>query len=152
MLNTMIRYSLVCANAHEFEGWFRSSEDFDTQSSAGLCACPQCGSTSVGKALMRPAVSTSETKAVAPTETAATPVEIPPEAREFIEKLKEIKAAMLAKSEDVGKRFAEEARRIHFGEAPTRAVHGEATHEEARALVEDGIDILPLPILPGERN
>ncbi len=152
MLNIMIRYSLVCANAHEFEGWFRSSEDFDTQSSAGLCACPHCGSTSVGKALMRPAVSTSETKAAATMDVATAPVEVPPEAREFIEKLKEIKAAMLAKSEDVGKRFAEEARRIHFGEAPTRAVHGEATHEEARALVEDGIDILPLPILPGERN
>ena len=151
MLRNMIRYSLVCSNAHEFEGWFRSSEDFDTQSSAGLCACPQCGSTSVGKALMRPAVSTSEAKAVVPAE-AATAVEIPPEAREFIEKLKEVKAAMLEKSEDVGTRFAEEARRIHFGEAPARTVHGEASQEDARALVEEGIDILPLPILPGERN
>jgi len=151
MLSNMIRYSLVCSNAHEFEGWFRSSEDFDTQSSAGLCACPQCGSTSVGKALMRPAVSTSEAKTVVAAEP-ATAVEIPPEAREFIEKLKEIKAAMLEKSEDVGTRFAEEARRIHFGESPARTVHGEASQEDARALMEEGIDILPLPILPGERN
>ncbi len=153
MLKIMIRYSLVCSNAHEFEGWFRSSEDFDAQSAAGLCACPDCGSTSVAKALMRPNVATSETRAVAP---AATPdkhlVAVPPEAREFIEKLKEIKAALLDGSENVGKRFAEEARRIHFGEAPARSVHGEASEEDARALMEDGIDILPLPVLPGERN
>lgn len=151
MLNAMIRYSLVCANAHQFEGWFRSSEDFDTQSPAGLCACPQCGSTSVGKALMRPAVSTSESRATAPVEAAA-PASMPPEARAFLEKLKEVKAALLDGSEDVGARFAEEARRIHFGEAPARAVHGAASEEDARALIEDGIDILPLPILPGERN
>lgn len=153
MLKVMIRYSLVCSNAHEFEGWFRSSEDFDAQSSAGLCACPECGSTSVVKALMRPNVATSETRAVAPVVTEDKQlVAIPPEAREFLEKLKEIKAALLDGSENVGKRFAEEARRIHFGEAPVRAVHGEATAEDARALVEEGIDILPLPVLPGERN
>lgn len=157
MLKIMIRYSLVCSNAHEFEGWFRSSEDFDAQSSAGLCACPECGSRSVTKALMRPNVTTSENRASVPAQIEATPQEkqlvaIPPEAREFIEKLKEIKTALLDGSENVGKRFAEEARRIHFGEAPIRAVHGEATAEDARALVEEGIDILPLPILPGERN
>jgi len=153
MLKVMIRYSLVCSNAHEFEGWFRSSEDFDAQSSAGLCACPECGSTSVAKALMRPNVATSETRAVVPVAAQDKQhVAIPPEAREFLEKLKEIKAALLDGSEDVGKRFAEEARRIHFGEAPARAVHGEATEEDARSLIEDGIDILPLPVLPGERN
>lgn len=152
MLKAMIRYSLICSDAHEFEGWFRSSEDFDTQSSAGLCACPQCGSTSVTKALMRPNVTTSEAKAAVPADAATTHVAIPPEAQEFLGKLKELKAALIGNSEDVGKRFAEEARRIHFGEAPVRAVHGEATPEDARALVEEGIDILPLPILPGERN
>lgn len=153
-VQVMIRYSLVCSNAHEFEGWFRSSEDFDVQSSAGLCACPECGSTSVSKALMRPNVTTSESKAVVPTPPAQDKqlVAVPPEARELIEKLKEIKAALLDGSENVGKRFAEEARRIHFGEAPVRAVHGEASAEDARALVEEGIDILPLPVLPGERN
>ena len=153
MLKLMIRYSLVCSNAHEFEGWFRSSEDFDVQSSAGLCACPDCGSTSVAKALMRPNVTTSEMRAVAPVVAEDKPsVTVPPEAREFLEKLKEIKAALLDGSENVGKRFAEEARRIHFGEAPIRAVHGEATEEDARALMEEGVDILPLPVLPGERN
>ncbi|WP_370676688.1 DUF1178 family protein [Pleomorphomonas sp. PLEO] len=153
----MIRYSLVCSNGHEFEGWFRSSDDFDTQSSAGLCACPECASTSVAKALMRPNVATSETRAAVPVAVEGGAQEkqlvaVPPEAREFLEKLKEIKAALLDGSENVGKRFAEEARRIHFGEAPIRAVHGEATEEDARALVEEGIDILPLPVLPGERN
>ncbi len=157
MLKIMIRYSLICSNAHEFEGWFRSSGDFDKQSSAGLCACPECGSTSVTKALMRPNVATSENRTSVPMPVEAASAEkqlvaIPPEAREFIEKLKEIKAALLNGSENVGKRFVEEARRIHFGEAPVRAVHGEATAEDARALVEEGIDILPLPVLPGERN
>lgn len=148
----MIRYSLLCSEGHEFEGWFRSSEDFDVQASGGLCACPQCGSTSVAKALMKPNVATSEARAVPVAAEGTPPAAIPPEARAFIEKLKEIKAALLDGSEDVGKRFAEEARRIHFGEAPARSVHGEATEADARALVEDGIDILPLPILPGERN
>jgi hypothetical protein len=153
MLKAMIRYSLVCSNAHEFEGWFRSSEDFDAQSSAGLCACPECGSTSVAKALMRPNVTTSESKAVVPAASQDKQlVAVPPEAREFLEKLKEIKTALLDGSENVGQRFAEEARRIHFGEAPVRAVHGEATADDARALIEEGIDILPLPILPDERN
>ncbi|WP_026783336.1 DUF1178 family protein [Pleomorphomonas koreensis] len=148
----MIRYSLLCSEGHEFEGWFRSSRDFDAQASAGLCACPRCGSTSVAKALMKPNVATSEARTAPVAEQGMPPSAIPPEARAFIGKLKEIKAALLDGSEDVGKRFAEEARRIHFGEAPARAVHGEATEQDARALVEDGIDILPLPILPGERN
>ena len=153
MLKLMIRYSLVCSNAHEFEGWFRSSEDFDVQSSAGLCACPECGSTSVSKALMRPNVTTSESKAVVP----AAPqdkqlVAVPPEAREFIEKLKEIKAALLDGSENVGKRFAEEALKIHHGESESRAIYGEASAEDAQMLHEEGVEFLPLPRLPEGRN
>lgn len=157
----MIRYSLVCANAHAFEGWFRSSEDFENQAGKGLLVCPHCGSPEIAKALMAPRVISGRARAAAeeaqpqppsgmgPAVALAPP---PPEAREMIARLKALKAKLLEGSEDVGARFAEEARRIHFGEAPKRSVHGEASAEDARELVEEGIDILALPILPGERN
>jgi hypothetical protein len=155
----MIRYSLLCSNAHEFEGWFRSSDDFDRQAARGLLSCPHCGDASIGKALMAPRVVTAEQRdaraAVVPVEEAPSSVPlatVPPEAQEALAKLREIKASLLANSENVGKSFAEEARKVHFGEAPARPIHGEASPDEARALVEDGIDILPLPVLPGERN
>ncbi|WP_237153227.1 DUF1178 family protein [Oryzibacter oryziterrae] len=156
----MIRYSLICSNAHDFEGWFRSSEDFDSQAQRGLLACPHCGDGAITKALMAPRVVTGEQKAamaaLEPAETPAAPpvplAAIPPQAQEALAKLKEIKAALLANSENVGKGFAEEARKVHFGEAPARPIHGEASADEAKALIEDGIDILPLPALPGEQN
>jgi hypothetical protein len=75
-----------------------------------------------------------------------------PEASEIIARLRELKAKLLSGSEDVGGRFAEEARRIHYGEAPSRAVHGQASHEDAKALLDEGVGILALPVLPGERN
>jgi hypothetical protein len=157
----MIRYSLVCAHAHQFEGWFRSSDDFDHQVASGLVSCPECGGTDVAKALMAPRVVTSESRAVVPvapegsepTVPAVLPLAgLPPEARDMIDRLRALKAKLIEGSEDVGTRFAEEARRIHFGEAPKRAVHGEASLEEAQSLAEEGVDILALPVLPGERN
>ena len=153
----MIRYSLVCADAHPFEGWFRSSDDFDHQAERGLVVCPHCGDTRVSKALMAPRVVTSENKA-APRPAETQPGEQLPvaavsaEAREMLTRLKALKAKLIEGSEDVGARFVEEARRMHFGETPARPVHGQASAEEARALVEEGIDILALPVLPGERN
>jgi hypothetical protein len=154
----MRRYSLVCAAAHPFEGWFRSSDDFDQQVGRGLITCPQCGGTDVAKALMAPRVVTSENKAAEPRAAdPATPApnplaELSPEARDMLERLRSLKAKLLENSEDVGGRFAEEARRIHFGEAPSRPVHGVATPEDAEALAEEGVDILALPVLPDERN
>lgn len=162
----MIRYDLVCSAPHAFDGWFRSSADFDAQSARGLVTCPVCGSAEVGKALMAPAVRTRGT-AVAPVsdlEAAATvaakvetppPVPVglfPPEAAEMLAKLREIKQKLTANSENVGDRFPEEARKIHYGDAPERPVHGQATPDEARALIEEGVEIMPLPILPDERN
>ncbi|BBE73838.1 DUF1178 family protein [Oharaeibacter diazotrophicus] len=158
----MIRYALVCSAAHDFDGWFRSSEDFDAQKARGLVECPVCGSTAVEKALMAPAVrirdGASAPTLPAPVAAGAPPVPAvpaalpPPEAAEMIARLRELKAKLTAGSENVGERFAEEARRIHYGETEARAVHGQASPDEARALVEEGVPILPLPILPDERN
>ncbi|HUG60277.1 MAG TPA: DUF1178 family protein [Methylomirabilota bacterium] len=158
----MIRYALSCSHGHRFEAWFRSAADFDGQEDRGLLSCPTCGDVAVSKALMAPSVTTRAAGAEvapgpeapsAPTAVATVPpATTTPEVAAMIAKLREIKAALLEKSENVGSRFADEARRIHYGEAPARPVHGEASNEDARALIEEGVEILPLPILPEERN
>ncbi len=165
----MIRYDLVCTHGHGFDGWFRSSADFDAQNERRLVNCPVCGADEVRKALMAPALRTrdvpaSQAPVPTPVEAAgepaaatspALPVPVglfPPEAAEMIAKLREIKQKLTANSENVGDRFPEEARKIHYGDAPERPVHGRATPEEAKALVEEGVEILPLPVLPDERN
>jgi hypothetical protein len=153
----MIRYALTCSAEHRFEAWFRSADDFDRQDARGLLSCPACGDTAVRKALMAPAVATRpepESAKAGPAD-AAPPMPAAlaaPQVAEIAETLRALKAKLLENSEDVGTRFAEEARRIHYGEAPTRTVHGRASGEEARALVEEGVGILPLPVLPDERN
>jgi hypothetical protein len=160
----MIRYALSCDAGHAFEAWFRSSADYDGQAERGLLSCPQCGSARVGKALMAPSVVTRE--APAATAPSAAPAQVPvpvppppvpaallpPEAQEVVAKLRELKSKLLESSENVGERFPDEARRIHYGEAPPRIVHGQASADEARALIEEGVGILPLPVLPEERN
>lgn len=167
----MIRYALSCENAHLFDAWFRSSADYDAQEARGLLECPHCASKTVVKALMAPRVVTHDeparpAPAMPPAPVVAAPpvpppVPVPPplaaalatpEGREIVGKLRELKAKMLENSENVGNRFAEEARRIHYGEAPARVVHGEATADDARALLEEGVGILPLPVLPDDLN
>lgn len=165
----MIRYRLVCSNAHDFEAWFRSSEDFEAQARGGLLACPQCGAREVTKALMAPSVVSGRREPVVVEAPSATPANsgeaapeaatlalplaaLSPEGQAMLAELKALKAKLIEGSEDVGNRFAEEARRIHFGEAPKRSVHGEATREDAEALIEEGIEIMALPVLPDERN
>lgn len=141
----MIRFALVCDQDHEFDGWFRSGEDFDTQAKRGLVGCPACGSNKVHKALMAPSVKTGgKRRDVA---LAATP-----EQRAMLSKLKSLAEKVRANSDYVGEKFAEEARKIHFGEADARSIYGEATGEEARSLIEDGVDFLPLPTFPEDRN
>lgn len=158
----MIRYALTCSADHRFEAWFRSSADFDSQSERRLVTCPACGSPDVEKALMAPAVRISDDRpAIRPAEPEilppTPPVPVPaalatPEGQEILARLKALKSQMLQNSENVGVRFAEEARKIHYGEAPERAVHGQASPEDAEALLDEGIAILPLPVLPDERN
>ncbi|WP_455873966.1 DUF1178 family protein [Rhizobium yanglingense] len=142
----MIRYSLSCENAHEFEAWFSESADFDRQVASGYLTCPVCNSTSISKALMAPSVSTArkkdETKTLA-MDTAR---------RDAFEKLKAAVAHIKANAEDVGAQFPEEARKIHYGEADARGIIGQATTDEAQALLDEGIEIAALPVLPEDVN
>lgn len=166
----MIKYQLVCDKSHEFEGWFGSSAAYDKQRKRKLVTCPVCGSAKVEKALMAPNVVTSEKAAAArppvaveqpapPTPPAMPPRQLvaSPEQREMMQKLRRMRDEILAKSEYVGPRFAEEARRIHTegakpGESERTGIHGEASLEDVKSLAEDGIDVFPVPVLPDDRN
>lgn len=142
----MIKYSLRCDNAHAFEGWFSSGGDFEAQQARGLVTCPICGSSSVVKALMAPAVSSASNEERTPNVAGGQPP------AEMLAKLRELVTHIRANSEDVGARFPEEARKIHYGEAPQRGIIGQAGHEEIGALLEEGIEVAPLPELPDEKN
>jgi hypothetical protein len=160
----MIRFSLQCDNDHSFEGWFASNDAFDAQVKRGLLDCPFCGNTKIEKALMAPNVRTSKRgsivientaeNSVAPsTEIAAPePVVLAPEQAEILGKLQELSRKIRATTENVGKEFAEEARKIHFGEVKPRAIYGEATSDDVQSLIEDGVAIAPLAPLPEDRN
>lgn len=141
----MIKYGLNCAKGHAFEAWFRSADDFDRQNDRKLVSCPNCGSNDVKKALMTPAVSTGRTKQ-------QIALALGEEQKKAMEQLKTLARQVRDNAEYVGDKFAEEARKIHFGETETRGIYGEATTEEARSLVEDGIEFMPLPILPDDAN
>jgi len=156
----MIRYTLQCATGHAFDGWFKNSAAYDAAASHNELSCPQCGSVEVTKALMAPNISTSRRKAAArapTTEQHSAPVDTPntnlatapPELRK---KLRELRDAVLSKADYVGPRFAEEARKAHDADACDRAIWGEATPEETRDLLEDGITVLPIPRLPEDHN
>lgn len=158
----MIRYRLQCEKGHSFEGWFQSSEAFDRQAKRKQVTCVRCGSHKVSKALMAPNVVTSERKAKRkrPVD-AALPVAasseadsaaVNPEQRDLIRRMRKLRDEMLAKSEYVGPKFAEEARRIHAKESEARGIHGEANLDDVRSLVEDGIDVYPVPVLPDDLN
>jgi len=158
----MILYRLKCKKGHEFEGWFASSAAFDTQEKRGLLSCAHCGTSKVSKALMAPRIAKrGKSKAAAKSErTEEIAVEAPPKPetqrvaahRELATAMRKLRAEIEAKSEYVGPRFSEEARKIHYEEVPARGIHGEATAEEAKALQEEGIEFFPLPTLPEDRN
>lgn len=141
----MIRFGLVCDKEHEFEGWFRNGDDFEAQRERELVACPQCGSTDVGKALMAPAVSTSRKK----TQMTLAAGE---EQKKILAQLRELSKKVRENADYVGDKFAEEARKIHFGEVEARGIYGEATLQEAKELADEGVDFMPLPVLPDDRN
>lgn len=135
----MIRYALSCKDGHAFESWFKSASAFDGLAAAGHVACPVCGTAEVTKSLMAPAV-TNAAKPAAPTLTdPATPME---------EAMRALRRQVEENSEYVGVNFVTEARRIHDGDAPERAIYGEARPEEAKRLIEDGVPIAPLPFFP----
>jgi hypothetical protein len=141
----MIRFSLACQNEHSFDGWFRNSEDFEKQKKRGLIACPDCGSTGVEKALMAPSVSTGRKR-----EKVALAMDA--EQKKALAQLKALSEKLRENADYVGDKFAEEARKIHFGETDPRGIYGEATPEEAKGLAEDGVEFMPIPVFPDDRN
>ncbi len=158
----MIRYALSCETGHAFESWFPSGDSYDEQVARGLVTCPVCGSPRVAKQLMAPALGRRGNRDAAGVP-AVLPAERAPAAPEPVRLTSEPEAQLRAMiralhehvartSDHVGPRFAEEARRMHYGEVEHRAIHGEASLAEARALLEEGIAVQPLPPLPDERN
>ncbi len=155
----MIRYSLQCDKGHAFEGWFRSSDDFDRQRKRGLVSCALCDSTKVNKSLMAPSVSASTRRkggrAAAAVPATSSPQQAAPasaEQKEALSRLRQLRDEIVGKSEYVGPRFAEEARKIHFEDAPARGIYGEASADEVKSLHEDGVECYPLPTFPEDKN
>ena len=136
----MIRYALICEHGHEFEGWFAASSDFDGQQLRGLVECPVCDSKAVEKAIMSPAVAGTKRRGQDQTQahTQAMMMEAMGRIRQHVEDT----------FDDVGDAFATEARAIHEGRSEDRGIYGEASPQEVRALVEDGVSIAPLPPEP----
>lgn len=140
----MIRYALVCAAGHEFEGWFGASADYDDQAARGLLECPVCGASEVRKQIMAPSVAGTK---------AQNGGELNPQMREM---MMQAQAAVRSHVEDnfdyVGDTFAREARAIHEGRSEERGIYGEATPTEVKALVEDGVRVAPLPPAPPKKE
>jgi len=141
----MIRFSLHCDHAHEFDGWFRNNDDFLNQKKAGLIHCPVCDSNVIDKTLMAPAVSTSRKHG-------QVGMGLNQEQKRIIEEMRKLTRQVRKNAEYVGDHFAEEARRIHFKEVKERSIYGEASSEEVSSLVDDGIPVMPLAPLPEDEN
>ena len=161
----MIRYSLICERKHDFEIWFKNSADYDKQAKRGLVTCPACGSAKVEKALMAPSLGRGTKKGVstpapevapppepAPTENKTPVAMVSPQEREFRAKLKELRDHLTKNADNVGAKFPEEARKMHYGETEHRSIYGEASPQEAKELLDEGVELHPLPVLPDERN
>ena len=142
----MIRFSLSCENAHAFDGWFRSSDDFDTQARRGLIACPACNSTKVSKAIMAPKVKTGRQQE------AAARKQLAAMRNEVLGQMRKIRDHVESNCENVGSAFPEEARKMHYGEREAAGIYGEASGEEVKELLDEGVAIAPVPVLPEDVN
>ncbi|MGV6847684.1 MAG: DUF1178 family protein [Marinibacterium sp.] len=142
----MIQYSLKCSDGHDFDSWFRSADDFDSLSAAGLVQCAVCGSGTVEKAVMTPRVQASRSAAKKP----EPDLRAPASAAEA--DLAEMRRKVEETADYVGKDFAREARAIHDGDQPERPIYGEARLEDARKLVDDGVPVAPLPFIPQRKT
>jgi hypothetical protein len=157
----MIRYNLRCERGHAFESWFQSSSAYEAQEKRQLVNCPACGSAKVERAIMAPQIvskkgrdSAPATPVVASTEVtapASTPLMMAQE-RELRAKLKELRDHIVKNADNVGERFPNEARKMHYGDIEHRPIYGEASPDEARSLIEEGVEVSPLPVLPDDRN
>ena len=158
----MIHYNLRCERGHAFESWFQSSSAYESQEKRKLVNCPVCGSAKVERAIMAPQIVSKKGResaeaAPAPATTAevAAPASTPllmAQERELRAKLKELRDHIVKNADNVGERFPNEARKMHYGDIEYRPIYGEASPEEARALIEEGVEVSPLPVLPGDRN
>jgi hypothetical protein len=156
----MIRYNLRCERGHAFESWFQSSSAYETQEKRKLVNCPVCGSDKVERAIMAPQIVSKKGRDVpipapAATTEVTTPASTPlmmAQERELRAKLKELRDHIVKNADNVGERFPNEARKMHYGDIEHRPIYGEASPEEARSLIEEGVEVSPLPILPDDRN
>lgn len=157
----MIVFDLACCDGHRFEGWFGSSGDFEDQRARGLLACPFCGSPQVTKAPMAPAVPAkgNQRQEVLPAQGQQGPTQavantpMPPEVQKALRQLAKVQAEALKNSTWVGDKFAEETRKMHYGERDEAPIHGQASLAEAKALIEEGVPVapLPFPVAPPEK-
>ena len=145
---SVIAYNLVCKDGHEFEGWFADSKAYADQEKAGDLICPICGDASITKAVMAPAVKTSVTKAKG----RSAPEETVPDRQKLRQYVAGFRKYVEENADYVGPQFPEEARKIHYGETDARHIYGESTLKEAKELIEEGIEIAPLPPDPGDLN
>jgi hypothetical protein len=156
----MIRYHLRCESGHAFESWFQSSSAYEIQEKRKLVNCPVCGSAKVERAIMAPQIVSKKGREVAaPAPAASTEVTAPASTpllmaheRELRAKLKELRDHIVKNADNVGERFPNEARKMHYGDIEHRPIYGEASPDEARALIEEGVEVSPLPVLPDDRN
>jgi hypothetical protein len=139
----MIKYTLICEKEHGFDAWFDSVAGYERQADASQVTCPSCGSAKVRKAVMTPNIATG-TRRAAPPSDAISP--------EGLATLRAMRQHVVSNADYVGPRFAEEARKIHYGEIEARGIYGEASPAEARKLIEDGVQVAPLPKLPEDHN
>jgi hypothetical protein len=157
----MIRYQLRCELGHSFESWFQSSAAYESQERRKLVNCPSCGSSKVERAVMAPQIVSKagrDSRALVPAaETAPAPAPaatslVMAQERELRVKLKELRDHIVRNADNVGERFANEARKMHYGDIEHRPIYGEASPDEARALIDEGVEVSPLPLLPDDRN
>ena len=165
----MIRYSLQCDQSHTFESWFQSSAAYESQEKRKLVNCPVCGSAKVQRSIMAPQIVSKKGRdgqsnrddqsnhVPAPPQTAevtatgSTPLLMAQE-RELRAKLRELRDQIVKNADNVGERFPNEARKMHYGDIEHRPIYGEASPEEARSLIDEGVEVSPLPVLPDDRN
>ncbi|WP_170507539.1 DUF1178 family protein [Ruegeria arenilitoris] len=150
----MIQYALKCSNGHTFDSWFQSAAAYDKLASSGMVTCAVCGCADVEKAIMTPRVRPAReavAKTIAPMPEAET-IDVAAPAPDIEKVLAELRRKVEENSDYVGKDFASEARKIHLGDAPERAIYGEAKPDEAQALIDDGVPVAPLPFVPSRKT
>lgn len=145
----MIRYALICSNEHSFDSWFQSAEAFDKLQGAGMVCCSVCAVTDIRKSIMAPRIGKAQAEEAAEDQPPAHPLSAPVSPAQ--QALRELREKIEATSEDVGNDFASEARKIHNGEAPERAIYGEAKPQDAKDMIEEGLPIAPLPFMPNRK-